>query len=123
MHDGKATGVKFSDNKVNDFKCDACTLGKMHRQSIQNKPRPRSTVLGKVLHWDTCRPIPQSLSGSIYLIIGIDDATHIIFSGTFKFKDIVHKKIQDVISFINNSWSAHTVKTVHFDNGGGIFGC
>jgi hypothetical protein len=34
MHNGKATGVKFSDNKVDDFKCDACTLGKMHRQPI-----------------------------------------------------------------------------------------
>jgi hypothetical protein len=34
MRDGKVTGVKFSDNEVNDFKCDACTLGKMHRQSI-----------------------------------------------------------------------------------------
>jgi hypothetical protein len=34
MRDGKATGVKFSDNEVDDFKCDACTLGKMHRQPI-----------------------------------------------------------------------------------------
>jgi hypothetical protein len=31
MRDRKATGVKFSDNEVDDFKCDACTLGKMHR--------------------------------------------------------------------------------------------
>jgi hypothetical protein len=31
MRDGKATRVKFSNNKVDDFKCDACTLGKMHR--------------------------------------------------------------------------------------------
>jgi hypothetical protein len=30
MLDGKATGVKFSDNEVDDFKCDACTLGKMY---------------------------------------------------------------------------------------------
>jgi hypothetical protein len=103
MHDEKATGVKFFDNKVNDFKYNACTLEKMHRQPIQNKSRPRSIVLGEVLHWDTCGPIPKSLNGSIYLIIGIDDVTHTIFSGTFKFKDVVHKKIQDVISFINNS--------------------
>jgi hypothetical protein len=78
--------------------------------------RPRSTVSGEVLHWDTCGPIPKSLNGSIYLIIGIDDATCTIFSGTFKSKDIVHKKIQDVISFINNSQGAHTVKTMHSDN-------
>jgi hypothetical protein len=66
--------------------------------------------------------MPKSLNGSIYLVIRVDNATCTIFSGTFKFKDIVHKKIQDVISFINNSWSAHTVKTVHFDNRGEFLG-
>jgi hypothetical protein len=35
MRDEKATGVKFSNNKVDDFKCDACTLGKMHRQPFK----------------------------------------------------------------------------------------
>jgi hypothetical protein len=103
MCDEKATGVKFSDNKVDDFKCDACTLGKMHRQPIRNKPRPRSTVPGEVLHWDTCGPMPKSFNGSIYLVIEVDDATRTIFSEIFRFKDVVHKKIQDVISFINNS--------------------
>jgi hypothetical protein len=66
--------------------------------------------------------MPKSLSGSIYLVIGIDDVTCIIFSGTFKSKDVVHKKIQDVISFINNSWGVHTVKTMHSDNGGEFLG-
>jgi hypothetical protein len=117
MYNGKVTGVKFSDNEVGDFKCDACTLGKIHRQPIRNKPRPRSTVPRKVLHWDTCGPMPKSLSGSIYLVIRVDNATHTIFSGTFRSKDVVHKKIQDVISFINNSQDAHTVKTVYSDNG------
>jgi transposase InsO family protein len=58
------------------------------------------------------------LNGSIYLVIGVDDATYTIFSETFRSKDVVHKKIQDVISFINNSRGAHIVKTVHSDNGG-----
>jgi transposase InsO family protein len=64
----------------------------------------------------------KSLSGSIYLIIGVDDVTRTIFSETFRSKDVVHKKIQDVISFINNSRGAHTVKTVHSDNGGKFLG-
>jgi hypothetical protein len=122
MRNGKATRVKFSNNKVDDFKCDTCTFGKMHRQPIQNKPRPRSTVLGEVLHWDTCGSMSKSLNESIYLVIGVDDATRAIFSGTFRSKDVVHKKIQDIISFINNSWSAHTVKTVYSDNGGEFLG-
>jgi hypothetical protein len=117
IYNGKVTGVKFSDNEVDDFKCDACILKKMHRQSIRNRPRSRSTVSGKVLHWNTCELMPKSPSESIYLVIRIDDATHTIFSGTFKSKDVVYKKIQDVISFINNSRGVHTVKTVHSDNG------
>jgi hypothetical protein len=122
MRDGKATGVKFSNNEVDDFKCDACTFGKMHRQLIQNKLRPRSIVLREVLHWDTCGPMPKSLNKSIYLVIGIDDATRTIFSETFKSKDVVYKKIPNVIFFINYSQGAHTVKTVHFDNGGEFLG-
>jgi hypothetical protein len=122
MRDGKATGVKFSDNEVDDFKCDTCTLGKMHRQPIRNKPQPRSTVPREVLHWDICGSIPKSLNGSIYLVFGIDDATRTIFSETFRSKDVVHKKIQDVVSFINNSRGAHTVKTVHSNNGGKFLG-
>jgi hypothetical protein len=118
MCDEKTTRVKFFDNKVNDFKCDACTLGKMHRQSIQNKSRPRLTVSGEVLHWDTCGPMPKSLNKSIYLVIKINNAIHTIFLGTFRSKDVVHKKIQDVISFINNSQDVYTVKIMYSDNGG-----
>jgi hypothetical protein len=66
--------------------------------------------------------MPKSLNRSIYLVIEVDDATCTIFSGTFRSKDIVHKKIQDVISFINNSQDVYTVKTVHFDNGGEFLG-
>jgi transposase InsO family protein len=59
----------------------------------------------------------KSPSESIYLVIRVDDATHTIFSGTFRSKDVVYKKIQDVISFINNSRGVHIVKTMHSDNG------
>jgi hypothetical protein len=116
MRDEKVTRVKFSDNEVDNFKCDACTFKKMYRQSIQNKPRPKSIVPKEVLHWDTCKSIPKFLNRSIYLVIRIDNATCTIFSRTFRSKDIIHKKIQDIVSFINNSRGAHTVKTVYFDN-------
>jgi hypothetical protein len=122
MRDGKATGVKFSDKEVSDFECDACTLGKMHRQPIRNKPRPRSTVFGETTHWDTCGPMPTSLNGSTWLVLGIDDTTRIIFTGTYKSKTDVHQKIKDVVNLINNSRGTHTVKSVHSDNGGEFLG-
>jgi hypothetical protein len=90
MRDGKATEVKFSDKEVSDFECDACTLGKMHRQPIRNKPHSRSTIPGETTHWDTCGPMPTSLNGSTWLVLEIDDATRIIFTGIYKFKTDVH---------------------------------
>jgi hypothetical protein len=122
MRDGKATGVKLSDKEVSDFECDACTLGKMHRQPIRNKPHPRSTVSSETTHWDTCGPMPTSLNGSTWLILGIDNATRIIFTGTYKSKTDVHQKIKNVVNLINNSRGAHTVKSVHSDNGGEFLG-
>jgi hypothetical protein len=94
MRNEKATGVKFSDKEVSDFKCDACTLSKMHRQPIRNKPRPRSIVPGETTHWDTYGPMPTSLNGSTWLVLEIDDATKIIFTKTYKSKTDVHQKIK-----------------------------
>jgi hypothetical protein len=34
MRDGKVSGVKFFDNEVDDFKCDTCIFGKIHKQPI-----------------------------------------------------------------------------------------
>jgi hypothetical protein len=122
MRDGKAMEVKFSNKEVSDFECDACTLGKMYRQPICNKPCPRSTVPSETIHWDTCGPMSTSLNRSTWLVLGIDDATRIIFTGTYKFKTNVHQKIKDVVNLINNSRDAHTVKSVHSDNGGEFLG-
>jgi hypothetical protein len=122
MRDGKAMGVKFFDKEVSDFECDACTLGKIHRQPICNKPCPRLTVSGETTHWDTCGSMPTSLKGSTWLVLGIDDTTRIIFTGTYKSKTDVHQKIKDVVNLINNSRGAHTVKSVHSDNGGKFLG-
>jgi hypothetical protein len=62
--------------------------------------------------------MPTSLNGSTWLVLGIDDATRIIFTGIYKFKTDVHQKIKDVVNLINNSRGTHTVKSVHSDNGG-----
>jgi hypothetical protein len=66
--------------------------------------------------------MPTSLNGSTWLVLGIDDTTRIIFTGTYKSKTDVHQKIKDVVNLINNSRGAHTVKSVHSDNGGEFLG-
>jgi transposase InsO family protein len=61
--------------------------------------------------------MPTSLNGSTWLVLGIDDTTRIIFTGTYKSKTDVYQKIKDVVNLINNSRGVHTVKSVHSDNG------
>ena len=57
MHDKMAAGIKFTDNKISEFHCDTCQLGKVHRAPIYNKERPRLQVPGEVVHWDVCGPM------------------------------------------------------------------
>ena len=60
IRDGMATGLKFSDEELSQFHCDACQLGKAHREPIYHKPVERSTVSGQKTHWDTCGLMPVS---------------------------------------------------------------
>jgi hypothetical protein len=62
--------------------------------------------------------MPTSLNGSTWLVLRIDDATRIIFTGIYKSKTDVYQKIKDMVNLINNSRGAHIVKLVHSDNGG-----
>jgi hypothetical protein len=47
--------------------------------------------------------MPTSLNGSTWLILGIDDTTRIIFTGTYKSKTNIHQKIKNMVNLINNS--------------------
>ena len=64
MRDGSASGIKFTNDKITHFHCDACTLGKAHRQPIFNKENPKVLVPGEKSHWDTCGPMPTSINGN-----------------------------------------------------------
>ena len=87
MHDNATEGIKFSDNKLTDFYCDACILGKVHHAPIHNKPVPKYTIPGQRLHWDTCNSIKPSLVKSIYMVIRVDEVTNFYFIGFHKTKD------------------------------------
>ena len=118
MRDGSAIGVKFTDAELSDFQCDACILGKAHRAPIHNKPVEKCDTPGQRLHWDTCGPIKPSLGKSIYMVIGVDEATNYYFIGFHKSKDTIPQTIIDTITKIDKMRGANTVKAIHSDGGG-----
>ena len=123
MKSGSADGVKFPDSDVQDFNCDTCKLGKAHRAPIYNKEVSKCTIPGQRTHWDLAGPMEaDSLSGSKYVILGVDEATRYVFTGFHKSKSQANSTIKHTIQAINTSKGAGTAKAVHSDNGGEFIG-
>ena len=118
MRDEGIPGIMFSDNELGSFKCESCILGKAHRAAIHNTPVPKSTIPGQVTHWDTCGPIAPSISGSTYMVVGVDEATRWVFVGFHKSKDTVNSTIREVVTKVDTQRGPATVKRVHSDNEG-----
>ena len=71
-HQNKQHVVKFLTNRgirfVNkEFFCDACALGKQHRQPFRVL-KDKVTCAGEVLNADLCGPMPTSIGGSRYFL-------------------------------------------------------
>ena len=115
MHDNAAEGIKFLDNKLTNFHCHACILGKVHRALIHNKPVPKCTIPGQRLHWNTCGSIKPSLVKSIYMVIKINEATNFYFISFHKTKDTIPQTLFNTIIKINKIYSVNTIKIIHSD--------
>ena len=118
MRDKYASGVKFSNDEIDKFFCELCALGKAHRAPIHHSPMTQCTVVGEEIHWDVCGPMPPSLEGHTYLVLGIDAASRFIFIGFHKTKKTVFSTIQETIKRVDTQRGQHNVKRIHTDNGG-----
>lgn len=59
-----------------DFRCEDCILGKMHRLPFP-KSESKSVRLGELVHADLCGPMQEnSLGGARYLLLLKDDYSH-----------------------------------------------
>src|SRR5271163_4865868 len=117
MHDNAVEEIKFLDTKLTDFYCDACIFGKVHRTLTHNKPVSKCTIPRQRLHWDTCGSIKSSLVKSIYMVIGVDEATNFYFIGFHKTKNTISQTLFDTITKINKVCGVNTVKAIHSDGG------
>jgi len=62
--------------KSSHIYCDACALGKLHRDDFPMNPNRKKRDILKLVHIGLCRPMQtKSLGGAYYLLLFIDDYT------------------------------------------------
>jgi hypothetical protein len=100
--DGMAVGIKFSTKELENFQCDVCVLGKMHKASIYNNPRPRAEKVGQIFHTNVCglMSIP-SINGNRWLCIVVDDVSRLPFPFFMKNKNNAATYIKEYVEMIN----------------------
>ena len=60
--------------KNDQFPCEACALGKQHREEFLVYTEKRQTNTLELIHTDVCRPMQtRSLGGASYFLIFVDD--------------------------------------------------
>lgn len=112
---GLIEGVKLSD--VDTFFCEACQMGKLHRQPFAKKT-PRITKLGEFFHSDVCGAItPPSLSGSRFFVIFKDDFSGFRTVYFLKHKSDVYERFKEFERIVANKFGK-TMQTLKSDHGG-----
>lgn len=97
--------------------CDACALGKQHRQ-----PFPTSTSVThdplELMHTDLCGPMPvASLGGSNYYLALLDDYTNFSFVFPIRRKSDAAAIIMDTVIMLERQ-TGYDIKRIRSDNGG-----
>jgi hypothetical protein len=78
--DGTAVDIKFSTKELENFQCDICVLGKVHKVLIYNNLRPKVEKVGQMFYTDVCSPMSvPSINGNRWLCIVVDDVSIFIF--------------------------------------------
>ena len=78
-------GVQVSD--TNDFVCESCHLGKMHRIPQKEGKHTQKFKCGECLHVDLCSPMSISLGKSKYFMLVTDRASTYRYVFFLKSKD------------------------------------
>ena len=81
--------------------CDACTLGKLHREEFLVRVEKKQRDILELVHTDLCGPMQiKSLGGAVYFLLFIDDCMNFSWvyflskkSHTFKY----FKKFKNMI--------------------------
>ena len=104
-------------NQVNEV-CEACQLGKQHRDPFPSQSSGRSKRLLELVHSDLCGPMPvASLGGSRYFITFIDDFSRKVWLYFLKEKSEAFEAFKNFKSEVEK-FSGCSIKTLRTDRGG-----
>ena len=96
--------------------CNACILGKHHKQSFQNS-KFRATRKLSLIHSDLCGPIPvPTANGNKYILTFIDDYSRMCWVYLLKEKSQVFDVFKKFHLLITNE-AQPTIGTIRTDNG------
>ena len=110
-------GFDYNPSKEISF-CQACVEGKLHKSSFPTTGGKRAKEPLGLVHSDVCGKISTpSLSGGLYFLTFIDDATRYVWMYVLKSKDQVFEKFLEWKAQVENS-SGQKLKTLRTDNGG-----
>lgn len=110
----------LQDNKIDflneEFECEACIYGKLHRGSYKMS-ETKTKICGEIIHADLCGPMQtSSIGGSKYFLLVKDRHSHFRFVYFLKQKSEVAAKIKIAIAQIQQ-FTRHKVVSFRSDNG------
>lgn len=106
--------TRIEDTK--DFFCEACVLGKQHRNPFKNS-ESGSARSGDKIYSDLCGPMPtSSVSGAKYFITFIDAYSKYVTVYFLKYKSEALEAFRKYVQIVENKFDIK-VKTLHTDNG------
>ncbi|KMQ86283.1 retrovirus-related pol polyprotein from transposon tnt 1-94 [Lasius niger] len=112
---GMITGAKLTD--IDNFFCEACQYGKIHRLPFKKKEVNRVTDVGEMFHADVCGPMStESLSGARFYFLLKDDRSacrHVFF---IRHKSDVFEKFKEFEKMVSNKFNRR-MRTLRVDNG------
>ena len=101
-----------------DEPCEACVMGKQHREPFPKKSESKTREVLELIHSDVNGPLPvNSLGGSRYFVTFIDDYSRYTTVYTLKSKDEVLEKFKEFVKS-SEKQTGHSVKALRSDNGG-----
>lgn len=116
MRDGAVTGMSYTDkSRVNQTNCVVCCEGKQSRLPFSHIGN-RSEELLQTMHADICGPMEtNSIGGSRYFLLFVDDKSRMVFVYFLKTKD---QALDKFMAFKNMSekQTGKQIKILRTDN-------
>lgn len=110
-------GLSFNAKEEFDRDCGGCVEGKQHREAFPKKTQHRATDLLELIHSDVGCINIDSVGGSKYYVIFIDDFSRYTSIYFLKKKNEVLQKFKDFVAYAENH-TGRKVKVIRSDNGG-----